>query len=387
MTSRERFLAALTLKTPDRLPTTTHQVTRYFLDHYMDGISSDEFYERFGIDAVRWVIAHRPDESLRNYYDPNHPKPGYLEPRRVSSDAWRIVMEPMDGFEYRTVRYKFITPKRTLTMILQSNEYTSWVTEHLIKEKSDIDVIGEFVTAPLCDTEEVNRQAEEFGDRGILRTFISCFDVFGQPGCWQDATCLAGTQEMILAAFDDPEWVHALLRILRDRKLAFVRSLLGARYDLLELGGGAASTTVISPNMFEEFVAPYDKPIIDAAHEAGQRIVYHTCGGMMPILEMIADMGVDAMETFTPPGMGGDTDLSEAKRRIGDRVCMIGGFDQFHYFQGGTPEETRTAVRRCFDDAGKGGGYILSPSDHFFDADLNLVQAFADEARECGYDK
>ena len=38
-------------------------------------------------------------------------------------------------------------------------------------------------------------------------------------------------------------------------------------------------------------------------------------------LEMIADMNPDAMETFTPPGMGGDTVVGE--RRIGHRVCMM----------------------------------------------------------------
>ena len=96
-------------------------------------------------------------------------------------------------------------------------------------------------------------------------------------------------------------------------------------------------------------------------------------------------MEPDAMETFTPRGMGGDVDLAEAKRRIGDRVCMIGGFDQFHFFTGCTPEETRAEVRRCFEAAGAGGGFILSPSDHFFEADLGLLEAFADEARKCTY--
>ena len=32
-----------------------------------------------------------------------------------------------------------------------------------------------------------------------------------------------------------------------------------------------------------------------------------------------------------------------------------------------------------------GGGYILSPSDHFFVADLELLKAFADEAKRCIY--
>jgi len=105
----------------------------------------------------------------------------------------------------------------------------------------------------------------------------------------------------------------------------------------------------------------------------------------MPILEDIAAMKTDSMETFTPPGMGADVNLAEAKKRIGDKVCMIGGFDQFHFFVGCTPEETRAEVRRCFNEAGGNGGYILSPSDHFFDADPKLLEVFADEGRKCKY--
>ncbi len=64
---------------------------------------------------------------------------------------------------------------------------------------------------------------------------------------------------------------------------------------------------------------------------------------------------------------------------------MIGGFDQLHFFTGCTPERTREEVRRCFAEAGAGGGFILSPSDHFFDAEPELLEAFADEARKCVY--
>ena len=94
----------------------------------------------------------------------------------------------------------------------------------------------------------------------------------------------------------------------------------------------------------------------------------------MPILEDIAEMKPDAMETFTPPAMGGDVNLGEAKRRIGDKVCMIGGFDQFHFFKGCSAQETREEVRRCFEEAGEGGGFILSPSDHFFEAEIDLLK-------------
>ena len=48
-------------------------------------------------------------------------------------------------------------------------------------------------------------------------------------------------------------------------------------------------------------------------------------------------------------------------------------------------EQTRAEVRRCFQAAGAGGGYIISPSDHFFDAEPALIEAFAAEARSCLY--
>ncbi len=270
-------------------------------------------------------------------------------------------------------------------MVLQGDAHTNWVTERLVREKNDIDLIARYAPAPLCDVAEINRRAGAFGDRGLVRGMIPGFDVYGQPGCWQDAAVLFGIEELIMATFDDPAWVHAFLGMLRERKSRYVASLAGARFDLIELGGGDASATVISPAIFEEFVAPYDAPLIAQAQALGQRIVYHTCGGMMAFLELLAEMGPDAMETFTPEGMGGDADLAEAKERIGGRVSMIGGFDQFHFFRGCDPAETRREVRRCFEAAGKGGGYILAPSDHFFEADPELIAAFADEARICVY--
>jgi hypothetical protein len=385
MTSKERLLTAIQGGCPDRLPVTTHHVMPSFLDTHIEGATDQEFFDRFGLDPIRWIIAYAADESSGEYHDPGHTELGFLEARRVCSDNWRFQVEKLENNQYDTSRFNIITPKKTLSMVLQSDAHTTWVAEHLIKEKSDIDVIAKYMTHPRCDVAAVNDAAEEYGKRGLVRGHIACFDGFGQPGCWQDFSCLYGSTDLIMASMEDPQWVHAFLEVLRERKKVYVNSLKGAPYDLIELGGGDASTTVISPDIFNEFVAPYDSELIASAHEAGQKIVYHTCGGMMPILEDIAAMKPDAMETFTPSGMGGDASLSEAKKRIGNQVCMIGGFDQFHFFTGCSEERTRREVRRCFEEAGSSGSYILSPSDHFFEADLKLIEAFADEARSCVY--
>ena len=133
------------------------------------------------------------------YRDPEQGEIGFLESHRVSTDSWRVHAEEIPNPDHKTVRYRFQTPKGTLGMVLQSNDQTAWVAEHLVKDKNDIGLIAEFVTTPTCDVAEVNRVAESYGERALIRGHIPCFDVFGQPGCWQDACCLAGTQRIPLS--------------------------------------------------------------------------------------------------------------------------------------------------------------------------------------------
>lgn len=386
MNSRQRLLAALRNEEPDRLPVTTHHLMPYFLETSMNGMSVTDFFDSFRLDPIKWLDSVQPVELSGDFFidDPaqKHPSSSPL----ISSENWRISSENRYVQGNKIMRYRIETPVGSLSMTLESNEQTDWVTEPLIKGKSDIDTFARHAPSPVCNVEEVNSEAEKIGDRGIIRGTVPGFDIYGQPGCWQDASVLYGIENLIMETFTDPAWVRRFLTILLDRKKKYMRSLTGARFDIIELGGGSASTTVISPGIFEEFVAPFDTELVNLAHDAGQRIVYHTCGGMMPILERIVEMGIDAMETFTPVSMGGDTDLREAKRRIGNRVCMIGGFDQIRFFRNCNPSETRNAVRTCFREAGEEGGYILAPSDHFFEADISCLKAFSDEAHRCRYD-
>jgi len=154
---------------------------------------------------------------------------------------------------------------------------------------------------------------------------------------------------------------------------------------MVETGGGAGSNTVISPTLFREFCLPYDRRQHEALRAAGVKIVYHLCGGLMQMLDMVAENGADGLETMTPPSMGADCDLGEASRRVGDRLFFIGGFDQNAGFERGTPEMARRLVHECFEATKDHAGYIIAPSDHFFHGAPENLQAFADARRECVY--
>jgi uroporphyrinogen decarboxylase len=386
MTSRERMLAAIARKKPDVLPVTTHHVMPYFLKKQQNGIAIPEFFRKFGFDAINWHTAQLPNAKNNEYIDETQGTKSFLDSTRIISDQWQLTSEQIPDNTYNTVRYTITTPEKKLSMVLQSNAYTTWIIDFPIKEDNDIEILEKYLPMPLADLEGSKKAKEEIGDGGIVRSHIpSTIDMFGQPGTWQDACCMVGTQDLILKTYDDPKWVHRLLSVILKRKQEYIKSLKGSAYDIVELGGGDGCTSVISPAIFDEFVAPYDKILIDEAHKAGQRITYHLCGCKMALLDSIAEMGMDALETLTPVAMGGDSNLKVIKEKLGKKMCLIGGFDQNNYFVGCSEQATRDAVRKCFDEAGGEGGYIISPSDHFFDAEDRLLFAFADEAHRLKY--
>lgn len=117
-------------------------VMPYFLNKYMDGINNDEFFDYFGIDPIVWTVPHQPDESKGEYYDPEQGEPGFLESRRILTDQWQIEGKELEDPQYTVHRYKFITPEDTLTMTVKADEKSAMVTEHLIKNKEDINILG-----------------------------------------------------------------------------------------------------------------------------------------------------------------------------------------------------------------------------------------------------
>lgn len=365
MDSRERLLTALHNQKPDHLPAQVHNWMDYYLRTYLGGCDDWAAYERFGLDKV---IYRMP----RNMYAPAALANWRQEQRDLGVDK--------DGNHHYAIT--ITTPDGELTTSHASNAFTSWTTEYLIKDSADFELFERYAPVPAeLDPAPVLEARNRLGSAGIVRGGGLGY---GQGSPWQDLCTLVDTEKAIYWAMDEPEEMHHMLQVILEKRLAAVRLLTGIPLDVFEVGGGAGSNTVISPGFFREFCLPYDIIQNEALHAVGMRIVYHLCGGLMQMLELVAETGADGLETMTPPAMGGDCDLAEATRRVGDRLFFIGGFDQNSGFERGTPEGARAQVF-ALHAACPDGGYICCPSDHFFFGDPANLQAFADAARECVY--
>jgi Uroporphyrinogen decarboxylase (URO-D) len=368
MTSKERMMRALRREKPDRLPVTLHQWQPYHLKKFMGGRDQLETFLHVGLDAA---VTHCVVSEQQ-------------------SPDWVAGFEtaPPDARGAVETRVTIETPGGTLTYKACSDATTTFLTEHVAKSFEDAELFLRYWPGPILDKKALSDYYDRTADNGIVRGFVSIAPC-GQPGAWQEFVEMFGTQEAIFLAMDEPERVHSILDSITRRKVAYVHEQMAdAKYDLIEHGGGAASSTVISPAMFEEFCLPYDRRVISALHEHGFPVVYHTCGGMMRILDKIPLNGCDASETLSPPGVGGDIrpdDRAAVKEVLGAKVGLVGGLDQANILSDGTPAQISREVRSLFETFGRDGGFICSAADHFFEAPLENLRALAQAGRECSY--
>lgn len=366
VSGRERLLTAINNQKPDRLPCQVHSWMNYYLNTYLKGANQFEAYEFFDMDPVIYIT------------------PNYIYNEKDLA-KWNIKNMDLgvlsDG--YRHWEQNIITPEGNLYNKGSFNKFTGWETEHIIKNENDFEIWQKYYPRPIgVDWSPVIEAKNRIGNKGIVR---GVFYDFGQCSPWQSfASILYDTEKAIMQCFDNPEWVHYVLNCLLDRKLEVIELGGKQELDLVECGGGGGSSTVISPDLHKEFCLPYDKKQIKALHEKGTKVVYHLCGGLMPLLETVVENGADVLETMTPLAMGGDCDIKEATRRVGDKLAFIGGFDQNCGFEMGNPKKIKEMVHELFE-ATPEGGYICSPSDHFFFGDIENIKAFVEASKECVY--
>ncbi|MHB8962709.1 MAG: uroporphyrinogen decarboxylase family protein [Saccharofermentanales bacterium] len=366
MNGRERFLTVLDNKKPDRLPIQVHNWMPNYLKDVLGGMDAYEAYDYFGMDPVI-----------------------YIEPEYVFDEKdlanWVIKTIDLGEDQDNNFHWKRIitTPEGSLTDIGAYNKYTGWITEPIIKDEKDFDIWNKYVPLPITiDWSNVVEAKNRIGDRGIVRGGI--FD-FGQGSPWQSfVNYMYPIEEAIMDTYDKPEWIHYVLDNILKKKLIVIERSGKIELDLVETGGGAGSSTVISPSIHSEFCLPYDRKQHAAIHAGGAKIVYHLCGGIMPLLDIVAGNGADGLETMTPKDMGGDCNLEEAAKRIGSNLFLIGGFDQNAGFEKGSPLIVKDMVYKLFNSC-PDGGYICSPSDHFFFGDPSNIRAFVEAAKECIY--
>ena len=149
--------------------------------------------------------------------------------------------------------------------------------------------------------------------------------------------------------------VHKMLAFATKLIKQFYKPLLEDRViPLLSIADPTGSGDLISDRAFRTFSLPYLQPLIAWAEEYEAYTWLHICGDTTEKLESIAETGVHCFS------LDYKVDLAEAKRRIGDRICLAGNVDPVSILTLADPERVRAESLACIKAASVGGGFILT---------------------------
>jgi len=171
---------------------------------------------------------------------------------------------------------------------------------------------------------------------------------------WIEGPCaegadLRGINTLMMDFFDDPGFVRDLFEFVIEMELNFAKFQIEAGVDIMGIGDAAAS--LIGPDLYEEFVWPYEKRLIDGVHELGAAVRLHICGNTRDLLKGIGRLGCEIVDLdYMVP-------VSEGREKMGQTQILLGNIDPVAVLQDSTPEKIHQAIGQCHKEAG--GNFIV----------------------------
>jgi uroporphyrinogen decarboxylase len=163
----------------------------------------------------------------------------------------------------------------------------------------------------------------------------------------------------------NPERVHKFLDALMERHMSNLKSYLDTVGDYIDVISfsddmGGQSGPLFSNDTYMEFFYSREKKMWSYIHERfpAMKICLHNCGGVRPIIPLLVDAGLDAMNPvqFTCKDMG----LEGLKKDFYGKLTLWGGgCDTRTILPRGTPEEIREHVMANLEILNKGGGFVF----------------------------
>ncbi len=209
-------------------------------------------------------------------------------------------------------------------------------------------------------------------------------------GPWTIAMLLRNPETMLLDTFEDPQFIHDVMRVATDFcKLygdAIVKTGIG-----LSFSEPTASISLISPDNYRDFVAPYHKELVEHFQAKKVGVTTHICGTTYPIFEDLLQCGFTTvsfdLDQQADPTLHVDQ-LARFMEVARGRAVAIGNVDATK-FEKTSREAMYADVKRCVDTAARHSAFILSTSCEIPPrSEPQIVQWFMDAAHEYGaYDR
>ncbi len=321
MTPKERWLAVLSRKKPDRIPMdywATPETTAMLLKHLGCSII-EEMCRRLHIDMAVKVTPE--------YIGPSMPK---------DSDLF--------GCCYREVDYGTGTYRECIFHPLAQYDSLEDVKRNYSWPKPD-----------WWDYSSIPSQISKKNDFPILAGHYEPFLIYKD---------LRGQEKAFADLVENPELVHFCMNKLFDLGFTEIQRMyeqipgrVMLTYVAEDMGG--QEDLMLSPTHIREFLLPKMKQVIDFIHSQGAFVFHHNDGSIRRIIPDMVASGIDILN----PIQWRSKNMSREgiKKDFGDTVVLHGAMDNQHTLPFGSVADVKEEVLDNLRILGANGGYILAP--------------------------
>lgn len=175
---------------------------------------------------------------------------------------------------------------------------------------------------------------------------------------------LRGFENFMIDLAANKPLAHHLMGRLVDgysERVAHYLAAVGPYVDVIQVNDdlGTQQGPQLSPALYREMVKPYHARLWGQIKRlSGKPLLLHSCGSIHALLPDLIEIGVDAINPVQVSAA--DMDPVQLKREFGSELTFWGGgCDTQHVLPRGTPEDVRTEVQRRVDQLAAGGGFVF----------------------------
>lgn len=373
MISRERILAALAHREPDRIPVDLGASE----SSGIHGITYNHLKARLGLaggctqiyDLSQMIAKVEPEvldhvgaDALPLLIEPRHWKPWRL----MDGSACEV---PAGAHLRHTDRGGIeLCAEGTCVAVCPHGAYYLDTCYHPLEKAtsaSDIEAGIEHIRGfdwpafndeTYEDLREKARQMRESSDRAIVGGLWVHVFAAGQ--------ILRGFENFMMDLLADKKLAHALMGRLVDcyaERVEKYVAAVGEYCDIIQVNDdlGTQNGLQLSLETYRDMIKPYHARLWGLVkHLSGKPLLLHSCGSIYDAIPDLIEMGVDAINPVQV--RAANMDSAKLKREFGrDLTFWGGGCDTQVVLERGTPAEVAEEVWRRCEDLAPGGGFVF----------------------------
>ena len=341
MSSRDRVIAAISHRKPDRIP-----LDGYFrqdvwakLESHFGTTDDEEIMRKLGLD-IRYSVL----EPSASFVERAVPSPWQID---IGVGRRNLGILRDNGWledEYGVCR----TPNATGLYWLY--------TYHPLAEAGLEEVRNHRFPEPDLPERYEGIISDVDRWKGGHFVVVELWNIF--KSSWE----LRGFDQYMMDLSLESRLVETLADRLLEHRIKQSRQLARRGIDMIMIAGDIAMQQgmMLSPQMWRKYFKPRLRTWLEEVRrERDIYFMFHSDGNMEPVFGDLVEIGFDVINPIQPECM----DVVGIKRRFGSQVCLHGTISCQRTLPFETPDDVAVEVRQRIFCCGQDGGLILSPSN------------------------